>query len=54
MAKDKGGNADNSGGGGGSHAKPDAPLSGGTPPPGNSDGQVPNPDNGNGTGKRRK
>ncbi|MGW7312226.1 hypothetical protein [Streptomyces sp. NPDC054865] len=46
MGKDKGS------GGGGSHSKPDAPLSGGTPPPGNSDGKAPDP--GTGSGKRRK
>ncbi|MFJ3880896.1 hypothetical protein ACIPW5_26060 [Streptomyces sp. NPDC090077] len=53
MAKDKndsGGNGGNSGGG--SHAKPTPPLSTGTPPPGNSDGQVSDP--GSGSGKRRR
>ncbi|MER6256274.1 hypothetical protein ABT224_33485 [Streptomyces sp. NPDC001584] len=53
MAEDKGSNG--SGGdsdGGGSHAKPDPPLSEGTPPPGNSDGQVSTP--GSGSGKHKK
>ncbi|MER5417634.1 hypothetical protein [Streptomyces virginiae] len=36
----------------GGHAKPNPPLSGGTPPPGNSDGQVSTP--GPGSGKRGK
>ncbi|MFF4447917.1 hypothetical protein [Streptomyces sp. NPDC001502] len=50
MPKDKGSNSGS--GGGGNHAKPDPPLSGGTPPPGNSDGQVSTP--GSGSGKRKK
>ncbi|MEE1736428.1 hypothetical protein PUR49_07935 [Streptomyces sp. BE147] len=37
--------------GSGQHRREDPPLSGGTPPPGNSDGQVPT---GSGSGKRRK
>ncbi|GHG79108.1 hypothetical protein GCM10018779_59710 [Streptomyces griseocarneus] len=47
MTKDK-----KDSGGDGAHRKPDPPLSGGTPPPGNSDGQVSSPDTG--SGKRRK
>ncbi|MFE8941053.1 hypothetical protein ACFYNX_26675 [Streptomyces sp. NPDC007872] len=46
-----GGNS-GSGSGAGQHRREDPPLSGGTPPPGNSDGQVQNP--GSGTGRRRK
>jgi hypothetical protein len=47
--KDKG---SGNGEGAGQHRRDDPPLSGGTPPPGNSDGQVQNP--GSGSGKRRK
>ncbi|MEU8764801.1 hypothetical protein [Streptomyces sp. NPDC048659] len=39
-------------GGLGQHRKEDPPLSGGTPPPGISDGQV--PVSGSGSGKRRR
>ncbi|MFD3553798.1 hypothetical protein ACFWWA_17075 [Streptomyces goshikiensis] len=51
---DSSGNSGNSGSdsGSGQHRKEDPPLTGGTPPPNNSDGQVQNP--GSGTGRRRK